>query len=59
MELGETILVIPFDCPNINKLQNSLDMVAMNYSEYNKIAQENKDWKILIEESQNEVNLLT
>lgn len=63
MALGETSEVRPFNCPNCNDLQNSLDMVADELQkvidEYNKIAQDKKDWQILLEASQIEVDLLT
>ncbi|KAH0755142.1 hypothetical protein KY290_025412 [Solanum tuberosum] len=62
MALGETSEVRPFNCPNCNDLQSSLDMVADELQkvidEYNKIAQEKKDWQVLLEASQIEVDLL-
>ncbi|XP_015158901.1 uncharacterized protein [Solanum tuberosum] len=62
MALGETSKVRPYNSSNCNDLQNSLDMVADELQkvidEYNKIAQEKKDWQILLEASQIEVDLL-
>ena len=47
MALGETSEVRPFNCPNYNDLQNTLDMVTDELQkfiyEYNKLAQEMKD----------------
>jgi len=47
MVLDETSEVRPFNCPNYNDLQNSLDMIADELQkvidEYNKIAQEKND----------------
>ncbi|XP_049394650.1 uncharacterized protein LOC125858929 [Solanum stenotomum] len=63
MALGKTSEVISFNCPNCNDLQDSLDMFTDELQkvidEYNKIAQEKKDWQILLEASQIEVDILT
>ena len=63
MELGETNEVRPFNCVNCNDLKKSLDMVIDELkkviNEYNKLAQEKKDWQILLEAIQIEVGLLT
>ena len=62
MALGETSKVRPSNCSNCDDLQNSLDMVIDELQkvilEYNKLAQEKKDWQSFIEASQIEVDLL-
>ena len=48
MLLGETSDVRPLNCPRYNHLENSFDIITDELhkfiDEYNKLAQENKNW---------------
>ena len=62
MALGETSEVRTFDCSNYNDLQDFLDIIIDELHKvidaYNKVVQEKKEFHILLEASQIEVDLL-
>ena len=62
MAIGESSKVRDSDCPSCENLRTTIDLITDDFQkvldEYKKLLQEKKDWKVLLEASEIEVDFL-